>query len=65
MSLKNGLNLDEVTVQGPDVFDTNGVFIHPAEYDSKLQDGQTVEVDVVHLCPRFSSAIFILIGTIK
>ena len=29
------------------MFDTNGVFIHPAEYDSRLQDGQIVEVDVI------------------
>ncbi|KAI5980528.1 hypothetical protein EDC04DRAFT_2917868 [Pisolithus marmoratus] len=46
-SLKNSHDLKDVTVQSPDVFDTNGVFIHAAEYNTKLHDGQVMEVDVI------------------
>ncbi|KAI6038310.1 hypothetical protein EDC04DRAFT_3023520 [Pisolithus marmoratus] len=46
-SLKNSHDLKDVTVQSPDVFDANGMFIHTAEYNTKLHDGQVVEVDII------------------
>ncbi|KAI6014936.1 hypothetical protein EDC04DRAFT_2903816 [Pisolithus marmoratus] len=48
-SLKNSHDLKDVTVQSPDIFDTNGVVIHTAEYNTKLHNRQVVEVDII-LC---------------
>ncbi|KAI6042232.1 hypothetical protein EDC04DRAFT_2971825 [Pisolithus marmoratus] len=46
-SLKSGHDLEDITVHSPDVFDTNCVFIHAVEYNTKLLHEQVVEVDVI------------------
>lgn len=53
--MKDGTQMDNVIVQGPDVFESNGIFIHPAEYETKLHDAQCVEVEVLlKLCTTVS-----------
>ncbi|KAI6043155.1 hypothetical protein EDC04DRAFT_2600348 [Pisolithus marmoratus] len=47
MSLKSGHDLEDFTVHSPDVFDTNGIFIHVVEYNTKLLHEQVIEVDII------------------
>lgn len=62
-SLKASLHMNEITIRGPNVYSSNGIFIHPAEYNEELNDGDIVEVDVILRLCVFLYLLFLIILT--